>query len=43
MTENRDIMSFFTRTLYSNSIELADGSHTLIQGISTTTTPTFLY
>ena len=41
ITENRGIMSSFTPTSYSKSVELADGSHILIQSIGTAaTTPT---
>ena len=37
MTENQDIMSYFTLISYYNYVELADGSRTPIQGISTVT------
>ena len=38
MTGNRDIISSFTPTSYSNFVVLADGSRTPIQGISIATT-----
>jgi len=44
MTGNRGSMSSFTPASYSNSVVLADNSHTLIQIIDTaTTTSLFLY
>jgi len=37
MTGNRSIMSSFTHTTYSNSVKLADGSRTSVQGIGIAT------